>query len=616
MDVYRNFVVPVPVEAPAFVRALELRPGNAKVVHHARILIDRTGRARSLDAKDEEPGYDGMLVDGAEFPDGLFLGWSPGRTPLTGDDAFVWRLEPGTDLVLQLHMMPRGEPETLRPEVGLYFTEEAPGRRSAVLQLGSRTIDIPAGAKGYAVEDRYVLPADVDVLGIYPHAHYLCREMRVDATLPDGALIPLLWIPSWDFFWQEEYRYQEPVPLPRGATISMRYVYDNGTARRVRWGPRSTDEMGDLLLMVSPREPPALEALREDFRRNELQKEVAGYEKSLSDDPEDPRVRHELAFALMELGRTGEAIAELRRVVEERPGFAEALYNLGSALAREGRNAEAVAALESAVAADPRYAEAHNNLGVLLQSEGRLEDALRSYRRAIALRPDYAFARHNLGSALLARGALLAAIAELSEAVRIAPGYAQAHYTLASALGRAGRIDEEIGHYRRALEASPDYVEALSNLGAALVTAGRAGEAIEPLRRALGIRPGYAAALINLGAAHRARGELAEAEVAFRRALASEPLSPLALAGLAWVLAVHPEESRRDPAKAVALAERASRLARDDASVLDALAAAYAAAGRFEDAVAEAERALVLSGAEEIRARLELYRRGQPFRSR
>lgn len=664
-DVYRNFVLPLPLEKSVFVRAIELRPGRAGVVHHARILVDRTGASRRLDARDAEPGYDGMLVDAAEFPDGVFLGWAPGKVPHEGGDAFVWQADPGMDLVLQLHMMPKGYPQELRPEVGLYFTDEPPHERAAVLQLGSRTIDLPPGARHQVVEDSYVLPADVTALGVYPHAHYLCREMQAYATLPDGSERWLLEIPSWDFYWQDEYRYERPVPLPEGTQVTMRYVYDNSAEnpqnpnrppKRVRWGPRSSDEMGDLLLMVVPRDPEELEALREDFRKNEVRQEIEGYEKMLAEpDPADEaELRHELAFGLHELGRTEEAIAEWRRAVALRPGFAEAYYNLAGALASEGRLDEAEDAYEAAIENKPRYAEACNNLGVLLHSQGRLDEAIANYRRAIEARPEYAFAEHNLGSALLAMGRVEESIGHLERALALEPDYAQAHYTLASALARTGRLEEEIAHYRAALASRPDYPEALNNLGGVLTETGRAAEALEPLRRAVALRPDYVLAHRNLGralaeagaldeaaaeyrtvlslapedaeahlglaAALRRAGKLAQALSHYHLAVRTRPTDVEALSGLAWALAVLPDDEVRNPRTAVRLATRAVELAPESAEALDALAAAHAAAGRFRDAVREAERALAAAleagaseRAEAIRGRLELYRRGSPF---
>ncbi len=629
-DVYRNFVLPVPIATPTFVRAVDLHPGNPKIVHHARILVDGSGVSRRLDEKDAEPGYDGMLVDGGEFPGGLFLGWSPGKMPIEGEEALVWPVEPSTDLVLQLHLMPSGKPEEIRASVGLYFTDEPPGKRAAVLQLGSRTIDIPASDPSHVVEDSYVLPADVGVIGIYPHAHFLGHEMQAFATLPDGTRTWLLWIRNWDFYWQDEYRYEAPVALPRGTTITMRYVYDNSASnprnpfdppRRVRFGSRTSDEMGDLLLMVVPRDPGELAGLREDFRRNELRQEVAGYEKMLEIDGDDPDIRHELAFAYMELGRAADAIAEWRGVVRVRPSFAEAHYNLGGALASEGRRDEAVASFERAIEVNPGYAEAHNNLAVLLQSEGRLQAAVLSYLRALEIRPDYAFAHHNLGSALLAEGEVSEAIAHLEKAVDIDPGYAQAHYTLGSALGREGRLAEELAHYQRAVQAKPDYPEALNNMGGVFSALGRPKEAIAPLGEAIRLRPDYALAHLNLANALARVDELDEAAIEYRKTLSLRPDDPRALSGLAWILAVHPSEDVREPDEAVRLAERA-RERLDGAETRDTLAAAYASANRYRDAVLVAEEALAaaLEGsrselADEIRARLDLYRQKKPYRA-
>jgi hypothetical protein len=129
-------------------------------------------------------------------------------------------------------------------------------------RLGSRTIDIPAGRTDYTITDSYVLPVDVDVLSVNPHAHYLATDMKAFATLPDGTRQWLLWIKSWDFNWQDVYQYKKPIALPRGTRITMEYTYDNSAAnrrnpnrppRRVAYGPRSSDEMGDLWLQILPR---------------------------------------------------------------------------------------------------------------------------------------------------------------------------------------------------------------------------------------------------------------------------------------------------------------------------------------------------------------------------
>ncbi len=259
-DVFRNIVLALPLTERRFVRALEFRPGNARVLHHARLLLDDTGEIRRLDAADPGPGFGGMDVPGARFPDGHFLGWAPGKMPTR--EAYPWPLEPGNDLVIQMHLKPTGRPEPVQASVGLYLTDTPPSTTPVMLRLGSKTLDIPADSSTYEVTDRFTLPVDVLALSIYPHAHYLANEMNVVARMPNGRTDTLLRIPNWNFNWQDEYTYAQPVALPRGTSIEMRYRYDNTAQnphnpstppRRVRFGSETRDEMGELLIQVLPR---------------------------------------------------------------------------------------------------------------------------------------------------------------------------------------------------------------------------------------------------------------------------------------------------------------------------------------------------------------------------
>src|SRR5262245_34099524 len=232
-DVFRNFVIPIQLTTTRFVRGVDVRPGSRTAVHHATILIDTSRESRRLDEADAAPGYEGMLPETAHNPESHAVGWTPGKSATFEPAGVAWRLEPGSDLVLEMHMIPTGKPEAVRPRVGLYFTDAPPTRVSLDFKLGSKTIDIPAGAADYAIEDQYTLPVDVDLLSIYPHAHYRAKDMKAFATLPGGKVVELLWIKRWDFKWQDQYRYAQPIALPQGTTIAMRYSYDNsaGNAR-------------------------------------------------------------------------------------------------------------------------------------------------------------------------------------------------------------------------------------------------------------------------------------------------------------------------------------------------------------------------------------------------
>src|SRR5258706_8493348 len=252
-DFSRTFVLSLPVSGVRYVRGIELRPGNANVVHHANIRIDRTPGSRRLDEGDPAPGYEGLLLTSAVYPDGHFLGWTPGQTAPLLPGALAWRLFPGTDLVVEMHFVPDGKTELVQPSVGLFFGDKPPERLPAMLRLGRQNIDIPAGQREYLTTDSFVLPVDVEVAAVQPHAHYRAREVRGNATLPDGTTKPLVYIKDWDYRWQHVYRYVTPVRLPKGTTLALRYVFDNSAEnirnphqppRRVSWGQQSTDEMG------------------------------------------------------------------------------------------------------------------------------------------------------------------------------------------------------------------------------------------------------------------------------------------------------------------------------------------------------------------------------------
>src|SRR6185436_15206478 len=197
-DLFRNFVVAVPGATARYVRGLEFRPGS-RAIHHANIRVDPTPASRRLDSADPEPGYEGTILRSADYPDGHFLGWTPGQaTPLASGD-LAWRLDAGSDLVVQLHLQPTGKPEALRPSIGLYFTAEAPTRTPTIVRLGRQDLDIPAGATAHHIVDSYVLPVDAEIRAIQPHAHYRAQSVAAWATLPGGGRRPLILIRNWDF---------------------------------------------------------------------------------------------------------------------------------------------------------------------------------------------------------------------------------------------------------------------------------------------------------------------------------------------------------------------------------------------------------------------------------
>jgi Flp pilus assembly protein TadD/mono/diheme cytochrome c family protein len=416
-DVFRIFVIPLPVDRERYVRGLEFHPGNARVVHHANIRVDHTSASRALDAADPGPGYEGVIAHSAIYPDGHFLGWTPGQVAPLLPKGLAWRLAPHTDLVVEIHMQPSGKPETVQPTIGLYFGADPPERTPTMLRLGKQNIDIPAGEKAYIETDSFVLPVDVEVQAVQPHAHYRAKDVTGTVTLPDGTTKTLIHIGDWDFRWQHVYRFDAPFALPKGTTLAMRYVYDNSAdntrnpsqpPRRVFWGQRSADEMGDLWVQVLTKNTRDLDLLADAFVPKMVSEDVLGYERELTLAPANTALHDSVALLYLQIKRPADA----------------------------ARHFAASAALQ------PESAPAHFNLGTALSLAGRGPEAIDEYRRALQLRPDYAQAHNNLAGALLQTGNVAESLVHYREAVRIDPKYADAWRNMARAYAAAGQPDE------------------------------------------------------------------------------------------------------------------------------------------------------------------------------
>ena len=249
-DQYRCFVVPTNVDKQMYVNALEFRPDNHRVVHHALIFLDPRHQGRKLAEGSPDGSYTCFGSPG--FAGGLIGGWAPGFTPVKPTAGYSTPLPKDADLVIQIHYHPSGKSEQDQSSLGLFFGD-APVHGRTALIIGTHGIDIPPGDAHYVVKAKMTVPADAALIRIAPHAHYLCKEMKIQAHLPDGSVTPLIWIKDWDFNWQNSYTYQNPIGLPKGTQIEMEYTYDNSDANprnpshppvRVGWGEQTTDEMG------------------------------------------------------------------------------------------------------------------------------------------------------------------------------------------------------------------------------------------------------------------------------------------------------------------------------------------------------------------------------------
>jgi hypothetical protein len=251
-DVYRCFVIPIPIDANKTVAAFEFRPGNRKVVHHALLYLDSSGAARKKDEADSGPGYASFGGPGI-LPTGGLGGWAPGTMPRMLPDGLGKFLRKGSDLVLQIHYHPDGKPEIDQSVVGIYFTKKPAQKIVSGIAVRSRVLDIPPGEGRYHTTAQSApLPADVQAIGIAPHMHYIGKEMKVVAETPDGKTVPLIWIKDWDFNWQGSYQFSAPIKLAKGTVIKLDAYFNNSAEnpsnpskppKRVRWGEQTTDEM-------------------------------------------------------------------------------------------------------------------------------------------------------------------------------------------------------------------------------------------------------------------------------------------------------------------------------------------------------------------------------------
>ncbi len=409
-DVYRNFVVPARLATDRYVTAFELRPNNSRAVHHAFVLVDRRRSAEVLDRKDAETGFAGMNVGtGVGAPHGVFASWQPGAAPARQPADMSWVLPKGSDLVLQLHMRPTGKEERVSVSIGLYFTERPPSRQPTVILLRSTTMDIPPGDAEYAIENSYTLPVDGDVLSVLPHQHYLGKELRGWAVLPNGAERELLCIKRWDFNWQGAYRYATPVSLPKGTVLHMRYTYDNSAEnaqnpnsppKRVRYGLESSDEMGEFWMQFLPHDPADQKILERDmFAKLALPDKIAHNKAMLDRDPRDVASRTELAIAFYLGGQAAAAEREALQAVKDDPKFARAYYFLGTLYDSQKQLEKARDAYASCVALEPDNGEAQNNFGNLLLREGKAAEAIPHLEKAVKLRPGDPLPQRNLEAA-------------------------------------------------------------------------------------------------------------------------------------------------------------------------------------------------------------------------
>ena len=540
-DLFVNFVLPAGVTATKWVRAMEVQPGAGQLVHHANVIVDRRASLRAAHPGDWQRGVPGMnlQIDGGDAfdPDSHFLFWKPDSTALVEPAGMPWRLDPGNDLILNMHLKPTGKPEAVRARIGLYFTAEPARFKPMLIQLEhDAALDIPAGGAHFVVTDELKLPVAVDVLGVYPHAHYLGKEMEGWAVLPDGVRQPIVTIRSWDIDRQSVYRLAKPLALPAGTVLHMRYVYDNSAGNvhnpssppvRVRAGNRAVDEMSHLWLQVLPHGDGKAgregETGRDGKGDPRFAVERAWMEDSLRKAPGDPIALYNLgALAGME-GRPGEAAGYFQRLLAERPGDARTLTALGSALEAGGDRAGAVARYKEALAAEPGNGDAAFDLASVELKMGQSGAAEGMFRGFLARQPEDVAAAEGLAQALVDEGKPGDAEAVLVRVVGRNGDDAAARRLLAMAYSAEGKADGAVEQLRTWSRLAPGDPEPHRALAQVLSATRKDAEAVAEQEKVVALVPGNAGDWNDLGVLKARAGRRAEARVAFDRALRIDP---------------------------------------------------------------------------------------------
>lgn len=259
-DEYRCFVLPTAYDEDRWVSAVEVRPGNLRVVHHVIVYVDTSGASDRLDDRDEKPGYRSDGTGPGFIPVGEMSGWAPGNMPYALPEGVARLLPKGARLVVEVHYHKNGRIEKDRTSVGLHFAKSPVRQRWHTTEMINFNFRIPAGAERHRVFARKTVREEITLHSIMPHLHLTGREVLVEATLPDDTKRTLIHIKDWDFNWQDTYHFKEPVKLPKGTKLAMQMWYDNSEGnpnnpssppRDLTWGEQTTDEMAITFLFFT-----------------------------------------------------------------------------------------------------------------------------------------------------------------------------------------------------------------------------------------------------------------------------------------------------------------------------------------------------------------------------
>ncbi len=278
-DEYVYLTVPTNFKEDVWVRSVELRPGNRKVVHHAHVYLKEAPKASGAKTAASGPKFtieDGavhhinpdmpVLDDGCSQPDGGYwpgrkpgetttmLGsYLPGKEPDSFPEGYARKIPAGAVLEFQVHYHATKADEFDRTSVGFILAKEPPRQPLRRIDISNFLFRIPPGDPDHEVSACYTFPKDVEFMSYTAHMHLRGKDMKFEAVHPDGRRETLFSVPKYDFNWQNEYKLKEPVPIESGTRVIITAHFDNSTnnpanpdpTKAVRWGEPSYEEMMD-----------------------------------------------------------------------------------------------------------------------------------------------------------------------------------------------------------------------------------------------------------------------------------------------------------------------------------------------------------------------------------
>jgi hypothetical protein len=254
-DMYRCFPIATNLPNNTYVSAIDIKPGDPQTVHHVIAYIDTGSQSQKLDDAEAGPGYTSFGGPGFSLTSltSTLGGWAPGARPSLLPEDVAMLLPGQSRVVLQVHYHPHGVqavPDKTR--IGIYFAKKTPSKTLYMLPLVNQNFTIPPNDPNYLVSAAYTAAYRVHLYAIFPHMHLLGRKMRVTASVPGSPDQCLINIDDWDFNWQGEYSYSQPIAIQSGTKLSLQAYYDNSTdnwrnpnnpPKPVSWGEQTTDEM-------------------------------------------------------------------------------------------------------------------------------------------------------------------------------------------------------------------------------------------------------------------------------------------------------------------------------------------------------------------------------------